>query len=1188
MYLKSIEVQGFKSFANKLIFKFDKGITGIVGPNGSGKSNVADAVRWVLGEQSAKQLRGSKMEDVIFSGTETRKPLGFAYVAITLDNADHKLPVEYDEVTVARRVYRSGESEYLLNGSGCRLKDVQELFFDTGIGKEGYSIIGQGQIEKILNGKPDERRELFDEAAGIVKFKKRKQTAQKNLEIERQNLCRVNDILSELEKQMGPLKRQEETARQYLKLKEQLKACEVNLFLQEYAGLRENLAGLQEKLAIVKGDFNETSENYETIKAEYDRLETEIESYNTKTEALRSRLNEGRVRKEQIEGEIKVYHEQISAAEMNIKHQENRLSEIETQEEQKQKELASYLEEKKTADEKLEDLNKAQEAADQALSKIQETVRQLRYEIDVKNSDIIASLNNAASVKGKIGRYDTMIEQINIRKSELNQRLIVLKTEESSQAEAVQNYEHELKEKMAEIVSAQQEKERLTKEGTEVSESLSQIRKEMDEKQQAFHQTNSRYSALKNISERYDGYGNSVKKIMERKKDTPGIIGVVADIIHVEKRFETAVETALGGMIQNIVTDNEQTAKAMIAYLKRERLGRATFLPLTTVSGRGSDIRAEVLNEQGVIGAANTLVSYDRQFEGIIRYLLGKIIVAENIDDALGLAKKYKYSLRIVTLDGESLSPGGSMSGGAYKNSGNLLGRNRELDELKKRIDSIKEDLDRCARELVRFQNKKSEVRKAQEQCLVHLQELSLDENTIRMNLNQAKAAAADNAAVHADLEKEEVELKRQIDEISQNKETLNISLKEYDEVQTKAQEAIETLNRRLEEASDKEKRFNEENAGVRLEVSGVAQKNEFIAENIRRVRGELSKYKEDRKKLKADAADFDNDAKQKQSQVLQCKQRLGQLETNIQTLTEQIQQTISEKESVMASHKNFFSKREELSERMNALDKEIFRLNHQIEETETAKTAKSNYMWEEYELTFQGAAALRSETLEKESSAGLRKMTGDYKTEIRKLGSVNVNAIDEYKEVSERYTLLKTQHDDLVDAEAKLTGIIESLDQAMRTQFMDKFQQIRQNFDKVFKELFGGGKGTLELMEDEDVLEAGIRIIASPPGKKLQNMMQMSGGEKALTAIALLFAIQRLKPSPFCLLDEIEAALDDANVKRYAQYLNHLTKDTQFIIITHRRGTMNAADVLYGITMQEKGVSTLVSVNLIDSKLDD
>ena len=436
MYLKSIEVQGFKSFANKLIFKFDKGITGIVGPNGSGKSNVADAVRWVLGEQSAKQLRGSKMEDVIFSGTETRKPLGFAYVAITLDNADHKLPVEYDEVTVARRVYRSGESEYLLNGSGCRLKDVQELFFDTGIGKEGYSIIGQGQIEKILNGKPDERRELFDEAAGIVKFKKRKQTAQKNLEIERQNLCRVNDILSELEKQMGPLKRQEETARQYLKLKEQLKACEVNLFLQEYAGLRENLAELQEKLAIVKGDFNETSENYETIKAEYDRLETEIESYNTKTEALRSRLNEGRVRKEQIEGEIKVYHEQISAAEMNIKHQENRLSEIETQEEQKQKELASYLEEKKTADEKLEDLNKAQEAADQALSKIQETVRQLRYEIDVKNSDIIASLNNAASVKGKIGRYDTMIEQINIRKSELNQRLIVLKTEESSQAEA--------------------------------------------------------------------------------------------------------------------------------------------------------------------------------------------------------------------------------------------------------------------------------------------------------------------------------------------------------------------------------------------------------------------------------------------------------------------------------------------------------------------------------------------------------------------------------------------------------------------------------------------------------------------------------------------------------------------------------------------------------------------------------
>ena len=1002
------------------------------------------------------------------------------------------------------------------------------------------------------------------------------------------NLSRVNDILAELEKQIGPLKRQEETARAYLKLKEKLKVCEVNLFLNEYAEMKNELKSLNEKVTIVSDDLAQTNNEYAQIKTEYDRLESELEACDRAIEEKRKILNDGLLEKEKVEGEIKVLHEQIASVHTTTEHQKNRMTELSVQSEQKQKELAAYMEEKQTISDKISSLDDAKAKADDALEQMNRHVQTLREAIDTKNGEIIGFLNDAASVKAKIGRYDTMIEQINIRKSELNQRLIVLKTEETSRADAVKGFEIELEEKMKEILEAQKDKERLTEEGRQVSETLIRLRRDMDEKQQVFHQTNSRYGALKNISERYDGYGSSIKKVMEKKKDMPGIIGVVADIIKVEKRFETAIETALGGSIQNIVTDNEQTAKALISYLKQGRFGRATFLPLTSVLGKDTGVNPSVLKEPGVINTASELVVFDRQYEGVIRHLLGRIIVAEHIDDALRLAKKYKYALRIVTLDGELLNPGGALSGGAYKNASNLLGRGRELDELKKRIDAVKAEMDECGQKLIRLQERKAEIKKAQESYIVHMQELSLSENTIRMNLNQAKKAATDNAAVHAELKKEDCELKRQIDEIQTNKEVLCVSLKEYDALKEQTQALIEEMSVRLNEAIENERQFNEKNSGLKLEASGYIQKNEFIVENIKRVRGELHRIKDDSDKILAQMATLEAEAREKEKEVDERKKRMISLDKTVELSNRATAEATAEKETLSASHKSFFAKREDLAGRMSKLDKEMFRLNHQIEDTESKKTTKSNYMWEEYELTYQGALEFADDTLTSESAPALRKSAAHYKTEIKQLGNINVNAIEEYKEVSGRYELLKTQHDDLIEAEGKLSGIIDTLDKAMREQFAEKFKEIQKNFDKVFKELFGGGKGSLELSEGEDILYAGIRIIASPPGKKLQNMMQMSGGEKALTAIALLFAIQRLKPSPFCLLDEIEAALDDANVKRYAQYLNNLTKDTQFIIITHRRGTMNAADVLYGITMQEKGVSTLVSVNLIDSKLED
>ena len=1188
MYLKSIEVQGFKSFANKMIFKFDKGITGIVGPNGSGKSNVADAVRWVLGEQSAKQLRSSKMEDVIFSGTETRKPLGFAYVAITLDNSDHKLAVDFDEVTVARRVYRSGESEYLMNGSHCRLKDVQELFFDTGIGKEGYSIIGQGQIDKILSGKPEERRELFDEAAGIVKFKKRKQAAEKNLEAEKQNLCRVNDILTELEKQVGPLKRQEETARIYLKLRDELKICDVNLYLQEYTHIRSQLKELEEKQKIVTDDLADTSKAYEDIKIEYEKLEQQLELFDHQIEEKRSSVNDYRLKKEKLDGEVKVLHEQTNSLRTVIDNGKKRVDEIKNQIEEKNKELTDYMAQKAEIDAQIDCLDDAQTKADQALEDMNSHVAKIRAAIDGKNADLIEYLNEAAGVKAKIGRYDTMIDQINIRKSELNQRLIVLKSEENENSDSVMSFESALSDKMKEIRDFQEKQKNMTETAEKVSNQLGQTRRTLDLKQQEFHKINSKYLTLKNISERYDGYGSSIKKVMERKSDTPEIIGVVADIIHVQKKFETAIEIALGGSIQNIVTDNEQTAKQMIGYLKANKLGRATFLPLTSVRGKEGQINDAVLREEGVIGPAAELVSFDKTYNGLIQYLLGRIVIVDHIDHALNLARKYKHSLRIVTLEGDLLSPGGSMSGGAYKNSGNLLGRSREMTELNVQIEQIKKEITECNQQINTFQDKKAEIKKSSEKLQIRLQELSLEENTIRMNLNQAKQAAADSASVHRELEKEENALKQQIQEIQVTKDTLNASLKEYDKLQTDTQKLIEEFNERLKKAIDETKRFSDQTADIRLQASGYLQKNQFIVENIKRVRGDISKLNDEVKKIEEDTLSYRDEEEQKNAQVRACEDSALKMIQVIESDEQSLKSLRFQREEISVTHKSFFAKREEISERISALDKENFRLTSQIEKLDEQKTSRSNYMWEEYELTYNSAAPLRNEAMIEMGASALKKNINELKTRIRGLGHVNVNAIEEYRAVSERYELLKAQHDDLVEAEGKLSDIIESLDQAMRAQFTEKFKEIQVNFDKVFKELFGGGKGTLELTEGEDVLYAGIRIIASPPGKKLQNMMQMSGGEKALTAIALLFAIQSLKPSPFCLLDEIEAALDDANVKRYAQYLNKLTDDTQFIIITHRRGTMNAADVLYGITMQEKGVSTLVSVNLIDSKLDD
>ena len=1183
MYLKSLEVHGFKSFANKLIFEFHDGITAIVGPNGSGKSNVADAVRWVLGEQSAKQLRGAKMEDVIFAGTQMRKPLGFAYVAITISNEDHKLNVPYEEVKIARRVYRSGESEYLLNGTACRLKDVQELLFDTGIGKEGYSIIGQGQIDKILSGKPEERRELFDEAAGIVKYKRRKAAAQKNLEEEKHNLERIEDILSEIEKQVEPLEKQAAKAKQYLAFRDELRVQDVNMFLIEYDRIHEEIKEFEGKQAIADNDLKNANQEYEKSKREYERVQSELDEKIKSIELKKDRLNQSRVMLNNCEGDIRLLNEQINGIRQSENHYREAIESYKERIKNFEDEHKQYAVQKEENSKKTEEIKSLANENEKLIANKKETAFEIENDIKSVQDMKLAGINAAADIKSEELKYKTLLEQNNIKRAELNKRVLANKSEASVLAETISSHKKVYDEITEKIKAIDDSNAVMQEKFNGINEENQNRRSKHSDIQQKFHMENSRLNSLKNMSERYEGFGQSIKRVMERKEDTPGIIGVVADIIRVKKEYEIAVETALGGSIQNIVTDNEQTAKKMIEYLKKNRYGRATFLPLTNIHKKAANNARNVMAEKGVIGMASELVSADEKYNDLVNYLLGRFVVVDNIDNAIALAAKYHHTLRIVTTEGELLNPGGSMSGGAFKNNNNLLGRRRQIKQLEEDVGKFKTKLTEYAAQIEQGEKEIKELREKIGANNRLRQNLIVKQNTEKIGYERAVS----------DLKNSEEQL-----------ELIRIEGMRIEEDKDKLKGVMDGIGRRISESEDETKDFDEKISGYQekldkvreelnlleqkdseymLKITSLAQSEDFINENMLRASEGKNTVSMQLAQTMEDSRNIGGQIKQKQDEIIKTRNIIKTTKEEIENSELDIKKQNLEKEELSEKNKTFLDKREELSKNINELEMESFRLAGRKEKLTEGIDNYTNYMWEQYELTYHSALALKTQT--ELTVSGMKAKIAEIKKQIKSLGSVNVNAIEQYKEVSERYELLTTQHDDLIEAAKVLEEIIENLDNDMRKQFEEQFAEIRSRFDKVFKELFGGGRGTLELMEDEDILTAGIKIIAQPPGKKLQNMMQLSGGEKALTAIALLFAIQSLKPSPFCLLDEIEAALDDSNVDRYAEYLHKLTKDTQFIVITHRRGTMNAADILYGITMQEKGVSTLVSVNLLDEK---
>ncbi len=1184
MYLKRIEVSGFKSFANRMNLDFTDGITCIVGPNGSGKSNVADAVRWVLGEQSAKQLRGSSMQDVIFSGTQSRKPQGSAYVAITMDNSDRSLNIECDEVTVSRRVYRSGESEYMMNGAACRLRDIYELFYDTGIGKEGYSIIGQGQIDRIVSGRPEERRELLDEAAGIVKFKKRKAVTVKKLENEEANLVRVSDILSELEKQVGPLERQSAKAKEYLRLRDQLRLYDVQHFLLESEVNDKRIRQTKDNAQIVADDLHQARETAGQWKDKYEEMMRASQELNQQIEDCHARAVQAGIQKESLEGRIQLLKEQIHSEEMTDEHYGSRMQSIEEQLHTHKTEKADFVEQKGQLNEELDQLDDEQGRRAEELEELDDEIRRLEFEVESQKKGIIDTLNAKADVGVRMQRYETLLEQSAARQSQILGQLLAVKSEMETWQNTAQVQSKKRDELQAQLDEINAQGNTTSAAVSAMEGRVAKLRSQVSEAERQVQSCSARLESLRNLAERYEGYGNSVRRVMEVKNRYPGVVGVVADLIEADKKYEVAIETALGGSIQNIVTETEVCAKNLIAYLKQNKYGRATFLPLESIRTSGEFRETAALKEPGAIGLADSLVHVKGGNEALARYLLGRVLVVDHIDHALAIARKYRYSIRMVTLEGDLLNTGGSLTGGAFKNNSNLLGRKREMDELSTALSQSEKAL----------QERKEQLREALAQetaakaDLVRLTqeagECRLQLHTAQMSSRQAEEKYQELTTSYEEMNREVRQIESQKTQIEGSRQQLMTETQQLESRNKDSEQQIHVHTDALEKRKAEREQKAQELAQVQVSFQTLSQKDSFLLENILRLNREMEALKAEARQIEDSIRQAKSSVAEKREQITATETELLQLEESRKTLEAESVALAARRDQEAAGQKVFIEKREALLEEVSRLDKEAYRLENQLEKYQDQRDNLINYLWNEYELTPVAARELRREGEEFSSPSQIRTKTQELKTAIKELGNVNVGAIEEYKEVFERYSFLKTQHADLIQAKESLEQIIAELDEGMRRQFTEKFAQIKTEFDIVFKELFGGGHGTLSLVEGEDILTAGVQIIAQPPGKKLQNMMQLSGGEKALTAISLLFAIQNLKPSPFCLLDEIEAALDDSNVDRFAGYLGKLTDHTQFILITHRRGTMLRADRLYGITMQEKGVSTLVSVNLTDA----
>ena len=1183
MYLKRLELQGFKSFADKTILEFMPGITSVIGPNGSGKSNISDAIRWVLGEQSMKSLRGSKSLDIIFAGTQNRKSLGFAEASLVFDNSDGALPIEYTEVTVTRKIYRSGETGYYINKVPCRLKDVLELFMDTGIGKDGYSIIGQGKIDEILSNKSEDRRHIFEEAAGIVKYRVRKAESEKKLEHTKLNLLRINDILSEIETNIEPLKVQSEKAKKYLNLREELKNIEIGLFLYNIEKYKKELEDIVNDEEIYKTQCNDEEGRLERIKALKEELKSEIDNI---TESIEEMSNLGFESKKEIE----MLNSDINVSKTRIENNKQNKERFEKEIEELDSRIKELEDEKKQKEEKKENLKNNKE--------------KFVKELAEKEKELAEITKKLSSKELEIEEHKKKVEENTDKKYELQADI-------SEQDINYQNYEkrqkqikNEITGNISELDSARLKKEEISGDFYEIEskrnkiladlENVNKQKQEADRKIKDFESKINMLSGEKRIKEsklkflietekEKEGYIKSVKALLkdcETIKDLgKGMHGVLANIIEVPEQYQTAIEMCLGSSLQNVVTENEEDAKRLIEHLRKHNLGRASFLPITSV--RGKKLEKIKGKNNGIIGIASDLIKYSKKYENIILNLLGRTVIVQDMETAIRVAKDNRYSFRIITLEGDVINPSGAITGGSVaKKTVNILGRKSEIEKLQKEIKKLEQQIQKLEKDKEDYENSIEDVIEEASLFEKELQEIEINYatgkekiraieeniNRVETRLNKLKEESKklDNQKVESEEKKKE--LQEKITLINEENEKLKKIITEFAELNKDNQKYVDDLN------------FDITN--LKISVSSFDESESSIEEIQERINSEIDSTNKSIKNKKIQIEQIGQDNFNLEKSIEEINEKINKIKEEVKNSGSKIEEL---KEKRTEKNEKLAQKEEEINSKFKVIEdlkSQIVKIDVKKTKLEESVNEIMDKMWEEYELTPNNVVDYK-----KPDNVQLtQKKVKDLRNQIRELGSVNIDSIEEYKNLKDRYDFMCEQRVDLESTMSKLRKIISDMTNIMKEQFKEKFQMINKNFAEVFKELFGGGNASLKLEDKDNILECGIEITVQPPGKKLQNMMLLSGGEKAFTAIALLFAILKINPAPFCVLDEIEAALDDVNVYRYAEYLKKFAKNTQFLVITHRKGTMEAADTVYGITMEENGISKLLSMKLKNS----
>ena len=1176
MYLKRLELKGFKSFPNKTDIIFKEGVTAIVGPNGSGKSNVSDAVRWVLGEQSIKSLRGEKLEDVIFAGADKQKPMNFCEVALTIDNSDNKLNVDYSEVTIKRRAYRNGESQFYLNNKSCRLKDIKEILLDTGIGKDGYSIIEQGKVDEILSNNPVNRRKVFDEACGISKYRYKKNESERNLKNTKENLARINDIYVEIENQIKPLYNQQVKARKYLDLSEQLKKIEVNNYIREIQKIENQLKEINSQYEALIKELDNTDKSKIDFEESSKEINTQIEEVDKSIEKSSEYINSIKSVIDKKDYEINLLNQSRENSSKKIQRNIEELEKINKSSKENKENLGKLYKEKENNEKNINELKSQLNIFIEKNEINKNKIGTLNEKIETLKDNIIELLNEKQDVSNKLTTLNANKDNIDQRNESIESEIKEINDKVKEKEVLLEDLKEKINNKKEKLNDFKEKINNYYEKLNSLKEENHNLSNKIQNNNYSLKEYTSKLNVYIDMENHYEGFNRGVKEVL-KNKNLKGIYGALGQVVTVEGKYEKAIEAALGAYMQNIITADENSAKAAINYLKHNKIGRVTFLPMNIIKSKKIN---NIQSKTPFIGIASDLISYDEKYRDILENILGRTIVIDNIDQGIKFARETGHKYKVVTLDGDILNPGGSLTGGSLKTSGNILSRKRLINEFNEKINNTKA-------ENIALEEKVLSIEKELVDCKENIKQYEeevkvLDKKLIFNNSSYSRYEEEVNSLKSSmkKLETEKENLGSNLNYTMEKKSILENQIKDIDNNHAENKETIENLNKELNKENEIYENEKSKFDSINLQLTKDKEILKSQNADIERIKAYLNE-------LSNKISLIDKENKDEESEIKEIDEKIIIENREKENLKTQLNDNNKNLENKKIARENLKQKLDENNVKLKDIDKQfmelkesIFKVESRIEKLESNKEANNFKLFEDYNLTYLQAIELRDDEIEIN-----KKILDTLKKDIKSLGNVNVDSIEEYKEIKERYDFYSEQKEDLQKSIEAIEEIIKDLEEHMKIQFKEEFAKINENFKYVYNRLFGGGEGNLTILDQANILESDIEITAKPPGKKMKNLSLLSGGEKALTAISILFAILLAKPTPFCILDEIEAPLDDSNIARFGTFLKELTSKTQFIAVTHRRGTMEAADYIYGVTMEQRAISKVIALSLNEAE---